>query len=247
MTEIDVSRVQQAWRAATPVEVVRALGELNEYPEAVRAIIKQEAARRELRADMTELLEQTTAWQEAPAAQALLRTAAHLHRPIQRYPLRFAAGVGVVYWVVTLVQMRYFMPAGQPTPMPYLRPSLLLLAMFVICAPYRNYRTAAMVPVVAVTALMTLFTINVVGIPLVRGQTADLPPVSSLLVALLIPWSALCGVPMILLLITTHVRRRFWPVFTPGHCRVCDYNLHGLPDPRCPECGTVFEREEVED
>lgn len=27
----------------------------------------------------------------------------------------------------------------------------------------------------------------------------------------------------------------------PGHCRNCGYNLFGLRDPRCPECGTVFE------
>jgi hypothetical protein len=24
-------------------------------------------------------------------------------------------------------------------------------------------------------------------------------------------------------------------------CPICDYNLHGLPDPRCPECGFKFE------
>ncbi len=26
----------------------------------------------------------------------------------------------------------------------------------------------------------------------------------------------------------------------PGHCRKCGYNLRGLPEPRCPECGTRF-------
>jgi hypothetical protein len=24
------------------------------------------------------------------------------------------------------------------------------------------------------------------------------------------------------------------------HCPICDYNLHGLPEPRCPECGFAF-------
>ncbi|MGB1126372.1 MAG: hypothetical protein ACPG4Q_14305 [Phycisphaeraceae bacterium] len=29
------------------------------------------------------------------------------------------------------------------------------------------------------------------------------------------------------------------------YCPVCDYNLHGLDDGNCPECGTPFEREKL--
>ena len=27
-----------------------------------------------------------------------------------------------------------------------------------------------------------------------------------------------------------------------GFCETCGYNLHGLPEARCPECGTLFEQ-----
>jgi hypothetical protein len=29
------------------------------------------------------------------------------------------------------------------------------------------------------------------------------------------------------------------------HCPICDYNLRGLPDPRCPECGFAFQWDDL--
>ena len=43
----------------------------------------------------------------------------------------------------------------------------------------------------------------------------------------------------ILVLIKT-IRRRLRQ--EPGHCSKCGYNLAGLPELRCPECGTEFEQ-----
>ncbi len=34
---------------------------------------------------------------------------------------------------------------------------------------------------------------------------------------------------------------RFVPKFPRGHCRRCGYNLTGLTEARCPECGETFE------
>ncbi len=34
---------------------------------------------------------------------------------------------------------------------------------------------------------------------------------------------------------------RFVPKFPRGHCRRCGYNLTGLTEARCPECGQPFE------
>ena len=36
---------------------------------------------------------------------------------------------------------------------------------------------------------------------------------------------------------------RFVPKFPRGHCRRCGYNLTGLTEARCPECGTEFEKD----
>ena len=30
-----------------------------------------------------------------------------------------------------------------------------------------------------------------------------------------------------------------------GHCEQCGYDLRGLPEPRCPECGTPFDPEDM--
>lgn len=38
---------------------------------------------------------------------------------------------------------------------------------------------------------------------------------------------------------------RRWRGFGPGHCK-CGYDLRGLPEPRCPECGRAFDPAEVE-
>lgn len=38
------------------------------------------------------------------------------------------------------------------------------------------------------------------------------------------------------------------PTATPEHdlhCPICDYNLHGLPNPRCPECGFAFQWDDL--
>src|SRR5215207_1118651 len=31
------------------------------------------------------------------------------------------------------------------------------------------------------------------------------------------------------------------------HCPLCDYDLRGLVEPRCPECGHAFDRQELRD
>ena len=53
-----------------------------------------------------------------------------------------------------------------------------------------------------------------------------------------IPVLLVAAYPILLLIKTIRLRLRH----KPGHCSKCGYDLTGLPDPRCPECGTEFER-----
>ena len=60
--------------------------------------------------------------------------------------------------------------------------------------------------------------------------------------------SPLCGFTLPLIypfgavaILTLHVWRSV-PKFPRGHCRRCGYNLTGLTEARCPECGAGFVR-----
>ena len=45
---------------------------------------------------------------------------------------------------------------------------------------------------------------------------------------------------MLLLSAVVLVRNRLWPVYALHQCAHCGYDLRGLPEPRCPECGAPF-------
>ena len=53
-----------------------------------------------------------------------------------------------------------------------------------------------------------------------------------------VPVLVLAAYPNLVLIKTIRGRHRA----KPGHCSKCGYNLAGLPELRCPECGTEFER-----
>ena len=50
--------------------------------------------------------------------------------------------------------------------------------------------------------------------------------------------------PFLAVAIPTLLVWRFVPKFPRGHCRRCGYNLTGLTEARCPECGTGFDTDE---
>ena len=53
------------------------------------------------------------------------------------------------------------------------------------------------------------------------------------------------AVPFLAVAVLTLLVWRFMPKFPRGHCRRCGYNLKGLTEARCPECGTGFVSDRV--
>ncbi len=115
------------------------------------------------------------------------------------------------------------------------------LALATLCWPLTSYALGLRLSLVSAIALVCVGTVNV----LVRegGDTSLVPwivPVGVVSVFAVF-WAAAFAVLSGLVF----VRMRYWPVYPPGHCERCGYNLFGLQDARCPECGTPFVPKEV--
>ena len=76
------------------------------------------------------------------------------------------------------------------------------------------------------------------GIAAVALDLSDLRPVAGSLV-LLVVGCGIVGLGLTLL----GLLGLFWLPYKYGHCRHCGYNLTGLSEPRCPECGKEFDGE----
>lgn len=66
----------------------------------------------------------------------------------------------------------------------------------------------------------------------------------ALIPILALAWTvALCGLTATLLASIWNDAARTHRRTVAGQCLGCGYLLHGLPEPRCPECGRPVERE----
>ncbi len=113
---------------------------------------------------------------------------------------------------------------------------LYFLALAALCWPWTSYALAVRLSLIAAIALIVVGTVNI----LVRNA-GDMQ---------LVPWFIPVGVfcvfavfwasAFVILSGLVFVRMRYRPVYRPGHCERCGYNLFGLEIARCPECGTQF-------
>ncbi len=223
---LDLVRVAEAWRRATDREVLELLDGPADTPPEVVAIVLREADRRGLPGDAVE----ATEW---PARAVLVRAARAIHHCLQAHPLLVAAGVGFAIPLGFAVLAR----ASGGNPAPLVRVAFLVAflgGLAYACWPLRSYRDVAFRTFAGSVSYM------LVGFWNVRVM---FPQASAWIIAqgMALFWAAFWGVPCLVLCGVVFLRNRYWPLRQPGRCAGCGYDLRGLPELRCPECGTPFE------
>ena len=240
MADPDLDRIRRAWQSATPGDVVRALNQIADYAPTVAAIIREEAEQRGLTSESDEAFPAPAYTPLRPllrgAAAGLNRVWHPLRKRTERHPFISAAVLGVVYYLVASILPHRWGLA-------YLWLGLYFVGLVAIGLPLRRYRVAVLVPFTA--AAFAFGTWSLIWLPRMIDERAPGFSWTSIAMGLGAPLAMCSIVPSLLLTGATFVRNRYWPVHEPGHCRVCQYDLRGLPEPRCPECGTPFDPAEV--
>ena len=230
MGDSNLGRARSAWEQAGDADLVRALKSVDEYPAAIQEIICKEAEQRQLTAE-------TVFPETYPALRALARGVKQpwerCLRWIQKQPYYCAILLGAtdpflgaqlikigLIWLPLLTYMILLSLLNLRQKRYLVVIAAALVAAGVSCAFALGsqailWMTHAPGDTVLFMRVILHTTFNSLGI---KGVAAAI---------------LLCGI--------VWLRKRFWPVINPGRCRVCDYDLRGLPEPRCPECGTPFD------
>lgn len=236
MNPPDHQDVAEAWRVANDADVARALTDLTAYEPAAVAVIQAEAHRRGI--------ETLASHNPAPYEDSVY--------------LRLLAPVGRFLWVIFTFLWRHrlltaiaygvaFRAASGAisSHVPYIHPFMWTAfwltaysgGLGLLCWPLRAYMRVACITAFAFLGVGGVLLANVIAFfrrfPIINSRNDLLYVVAPLIIGWLVPFAALSGV--------VFLRNRYRPVYPAGHCRKCGYNLHGLPDRRCPECGTPFE------
>jgi len=234
MAEVDLDRIKRAWRDAGDAEVARALSAREDYLPGAYEIILVEARRRNVRADD----------HVGPEEVPLFRVGRRVVAAVHSHPLVSGLLAGVILRLAVMPAPRW-LPLLQSfhwAIWPAIYIVLCCGVLCLICWPLRRFRPVVLAAVgacignAAVSIVLTLF------YPQVFQGAGWLQVAVTFTLILLMLW----GIPCLLVCAIVRLRNSLWPVYEPGHCMNCGYNLRGLPKPRCPECGQPFDRAEDE-
>jgi hypothetical protein len=242
MAELDLEKVRSAWRDASPGDVVRALRMIEDYPPSVAAIIRQEAERRGLDAESEDAM--AVAPYE-PVRRLAGRSWVGL-TPLRHWIDRHPRASGLVWGILAAGAPMVLVPIIRGTSPALYLGTLVAIALAGLVLAALSLRSYGRAFELAFSAWFGLVLANYgVGVAVAGRQVLGAFAVPGHVLNLLVSLCVTVGVLAAVLCTSVYVRNRYWPAREPGHCRVCEYNLRGLTEARCPECGTPFDPAEV--
>jgi len=229
MNDEDPTCVERSWRVAHASDVVRALSMPDDYEREELAVIKREAERRQLeRTNCDRTLLRTP--------EKVIRVLYVIHRFLSVHRCIAVTLPGVLVPVCGA----FFSPwdwLGAAWPIWSTGLCLVYLGGLAGSAwPLRSYNVAVRTTLVASACFASVGFLNVL---LTFPGHASKRLVRGIMSAPLL-FIGLWAVSCLILCVVVLLRKRYWPVYAPGQCVRCGYDLRGLPNPRCPECGTSF-------
>ena len=168
----------------------------------------------------------------APYYRALARCTSF----VQRHPAGSAFMISIIFPSVRMMATEFRLPPSDATKM-MVQFVLYFPTLALISWPLTKYNAALRTSLGASAGLCCFGVVNTII------HAPSNTPLFSWPMAFVFAASAFMQVILYggYLTVLVYIRMRFWPRFPLGHCRRCGYNLFGLQDARCPECGTGFE------
>jgi hypothetical protein len=229
MGMLNLDRIRRAWRDAGDGDVARALLAAEDYPREVYALIEAEARVRHIQLDDAGAFERSQPYVVKRVVWPLIRLA-------RVYPFVGALLLGLALRL-SLILIPLWLSSWHWAVWIALYAGVCLSFLTIICWPLRAYR---IVLLAALGFCIGDGLVNLVELLVYYDPRRVYPwylMAGNFLAWQVILWGVLAG----LLSVAVWARNRYWPLHVPGHCVNCGYNLRGLPEPRCPECGQPFE------
>jgi len=239
MSDPTPSELAQAWRNATDAEVVRGIANPSDYTAEALEILQAEALRRGIEAGAIRL---PSSFEDSVYLRLLTAVGRFLWA-VLTFLWRHRLLTAFLYGVAIRAASGAIAP-HVPNVHPFLWLGLFLTSytagIGTLSWPLRAYKPIASI---AALAFLGMGAASLPGmVALMRSTPIDpLFVVFSFLAPPAIGWLA----PFAVLSGAVFLRNRYRPIYPPGYCGKCGYDLQGLPEPRCPECGKSFEPQEA--
>ncbi len=241
MSDRTRSELVEAWLKAPDVAIARGIANPSDYTADALEVLQAEALRRGIEAGTIRLPSPC----EDSVYLGILTAFGRFLRPgsvfLWRHRLLTAVLVGAACRTASealsgVVQLHvYTRAAGVSWNVVFFL--LDCAAVGALCWPLRDYRGVWSVSAFFCLGILAAWVPQFAGF-IYRGQIHWRPVILGLWIAIyLVFWLVM----VFALSAVVFVRNRYRPVYPTGHCAKCGYDLQGLPEPRCPECGKPFE------